>query len=140
MPGLGQPLPEVDPAEQHREGLGLQPKLAPALDASRPAEAPFLKPLGQNPEPGPVAEEDLQAVEPLVGEDEQPAIERVLLQMPGGHRVKPVEALAHVHRLNRQVDPLRRGETQHALSSRISPATSPHPKPPPISQRAPLGR
>jgi hypothetical protein len=141
VPRFSHSVLQVDPSQQQSQGLVLEVKLsAGAVGASRPGKSSLLQTLAQHPQSRSVPEEDLQAVAALVGENEQTAIEGILLELLGGHRVQAVEALAHVHWLDRQINPDRGREVQHAFRSRIQSVTSLRLKFEPSSHSMPLGR
>lgn len=87
-------------AAKHLQGFGAKPHLCPALFRGRPTEAAIFQPLRRDPQAGPIEVEQLDVVAAQVDEDEELIDpEATFAEMLAGRSVEPVEALAHVARL-----------------------------------------
>jgi hypothetical protein len=141
VPCFSHSVLQIDSSQKQSQSLVFEVKLsARRVGAARPGEPSLLQALAQHPQSSAVPEQYFQTVASFVGEDEQTAFQGVFLQLFGGYCVEPVEALAHIDRFDRQIDPDGGGKAQHAFSSRIHWATSLRLKPDPSSHSMPFGR
>ncbi len=92
-----------------------QHDLALRITGLRPGETPFLQPLGTDPEPASVPDEDLQPIALAVAEQEQVPAERLTRQPVSNQTVQPFEPLAHVSDSGGQIDPCGWTQSKHGL-------------------------
>ena len=92
-----------------------QDDLALRIAGSRPGEAPFLQPLGTDPESASVPNEDLQPIALAVAEQEQVPAKRLTRQTIPDQTVQPLEPLAHVGDSGSQIDPCGWTQSKHGL-------------------------
>lgn len=72
VPGSQRGAAEINSVDEKLEGLGLQlDAVLPGTPGSGPAEGSLFEAFGGDPEAGAVKVKELDAVAPLVGEDEQ---------------------------------------------------------------------
>src|SRR5690606_3110792 len=107
---------EVDAVEEHRQLRGLHLHLLPLAVHHRQLEPTFLESLHVEDEPGAVPKQHLRLVLGLADEDEEVSGVRVLLEGALHDRAEPIDALAHVGQLGRQVDADAGRQAQHVAS------------------------
>ena len=115
-----QPRPaQVNPVRQHRQRFRGQSHFRHAsFHVTRPSKRPALQPLDQHPEPAPIPIYDLEPTVTAIGKNEQRPLAQVFLKPLAHQRLKPIETLAQVHRLQRDVNLQAAGKTQHPLLMR----------------------
>ena len=77
VPPLVLDFGQIDPTQQQRKLFVTQDDLALRIPGLRPGETPFLQPLGADPEPSPIPDEDLQPIALAVAEQEQVPAQRL---------------------------------------------------------------
>ena len=92
-----------------------QDDLAMRIAGLRPREAPFLQPLGTDPESATIPDEDLQPIALAVAEQEQVSAQRLTRQSIPNQTVQPLEPLAHVGDPGGQIDPCGWTQSKHGL-------------------------
>ena len=138
-------LRQIDAAEQQRELLAR--KLDRRTGRHRPRQRPGLQTFGTEPPARIVPKQDLDAVLPRVGEDEQMTRERIEAKRLANDARQGVEGLPQIRSPGCEVNPCVREEAQHrgnsARSSPIQPKSAPsgtysfHPLEPTISGQSP---
>src|ERR1035438_7032359 len=109
--GFGQ----IDPTQQQRKLFVTQDDLALPIAGFRPGETPFLQPLGTDPEPASIPDEDLQPIALGIAEQEQVPAQRLTRQLIPDQSVQPLEPLAHVGDSGSQIDPCGWAQSKHGL-------------------------
>jgi len=71
--------------------------------------------LGHHPQTRPIKIENLDPIVTAVDEHEQSALARILSESLAGHGVQPIEAFAHIARLDGYEDLQTTGEGQHGF-------------------------
>lgn len=85
--------------------------------SARPCESPTLQSLVQQPESRVLEVQDLDAIAGAIAEDEEMSIRRVFQEDLPSESAQTIDGLAHVGWPTAKVDPNRRRETQHDLST-----------------------
>src|SRR5260370_5927244 len=109
--GFGQ----IDPTQQQRKLFGTADDLALPIAGFRPGETPFLQPIGTDPEPASIPDEDLQPIALGIAEQEQVPAQRLTRQSTPDQSVQPLEPLAHVGDSGSQIDPCGWTQSKHGL-------------------------
>ena len=92
-----------------------QDDLALRIAGLRPGEAPFLQPLGVDPESASIPDEGLQPIALGIAKQEQVRAKRLTRQLIPDQTVQPLETLAHVGDSGGQIDPCGWTQSKHAL-------------------------